>query len=86
MVYPEVMADWVKTMHLISGSNRMMEKLNIFGRSSATASQERLASEIETLERQVKDTTAQFPSRTDLCLLDSVARTKQCSEACPTRV
>lgn len=56
MVYHEVMADWAKAMHLISGSNRVMEKLNFFGgRGKNKASEEeRLVAEIEALERKVR--------------------------------
>lgn len=53
MVYHEIMADWVKTMHLISGSNRAMEKLSFFRGSNQASSEERLVAEIEALERQV---------------------------------
>eukprot|EP00752_Nemacystus_decipiens_P005134 g4658.t1 len=54
MVYHDVMAGWTKTMHLISGSNRMMEKLNIFGGrgKKAAETEERLVADIEALERQ----------------------------------
>lgn len=56
MVYHDVMASWTKTMHFISGSNRLMERLNVFGggRKKAAASEERLVAEIEALERQVR--------------------------------
>lgn len=55
MVYHEVMAHWVKTMNLVSGSNRFMEKWNPFSGwgKSKTSSEERLVEEMEALERQV---------------------------------
>lgn len=50
------MAGWTKTMHLISGSNRLMEKVNIFGGrgKNAASAEQRLVAEIEALERQVR--------------------------------
>lgn len=54
MVYDEVMADWVKTMNLVSRSNRVMDKLNIFGGSAKASSEEGLVAEIEALERKVR--------------------------------
>lgn len=56
MVYHEVMTNWVNTMHFISGSNRAMEKLNIFGGAAKESSEARLVAEIEALERQVGGT------------------------------
>lgn len=53
MVYHEVMMNWVNTMHFISGSNRAMARLNIFGRAAKESSEARLVAEIEALERQV---------------------------------
>ena len=52
MVYHEVMVSWVKTMHFISSSNRVISRSNIFG-GNAKTSEARLAAEIEALERQV---------------------------------
>ncbi|CAM9247463.1 unnamed protein product [Pylaiella littoralis] len=54
LVYHEVMADWIKTMNLVSSSNRFMEKWNPFsGRGKNKASsEERLVEEIEALERK----------------------------------
>ena len=65
MVYHDVMAGWTKTMHLISGSNRLMEKLNIFGGrgKQAASAEERLVAEIEALERQVRCCAVRFRSR-----------------------
>lgn len=58
MVYHEVLAGWTKTMHFISGYNRVMERLNVFGgrggRKDRAASEERLLAEIEALERKVR--------------------------------
>ncbi|CAN0115646.1 unnamed protein product [Ascophyllum nodosum] len=51
MVYHEVMVSWVKTMHFISSSNRVISRSNIFGGNVKT-SEARLAAEIEALERQ----------------------------------
>ncbi|CAN0477297.1 unnamed protein product, partial [Ectocarpus sp. 8 AP-2014] len=56
VVYHEVLAGWTKTMHFISGYNRVMERLNVFGgrggRKDRAASEERLLAEIEALERK----------------------------------
>ncbi|CAM9186390.1 unnamed protein product [Ectocarpus sp. 6 AP-2014] len=56
VVYHEVLAGWTKTMHFISGYNRVMERLNVFGgrggRKDSAASEERLLEEIEALERK----------------------------------
>lgn len=58
LVYHEVLAGWTKAMHFISGSNRFMERLNVFGsrggRKDKAASEERLLAEIEELERKVR--------------------------------
>lgn len=56
MVYHDVMAGWTKTMHLISGSNRLMEKYRFGGSrgTKAAETEERLVAEIEALERQVR--------------------------------
>lgn len=54
MVYNEIMLDWVKAMHFVSSSNRVMDKLNFLGRGGEkSSSEERLVAEIEALERQV---------------------------------
>lgn len=65
LVYHEVMAQWTKTMHFISGSSRMMKKLNFLGRmmgrlnifgggrESKASYEEQLVAEIEALERKV---------------------------------
>eukprot|EP00903_Cladosiphon_okamuranus_P008695 g8331.t1 len=54
MVYQDVMAGWTKTMHLISGSNRLMERINIFGGrgKNAASAEQKLVAEMEALERQ----------------------------------
>ena len=54
MVYYDIMADWVKAMHFVSTSNRVMEKLNFLGGKKKASSEERLVAEIEALERQVR--------------------------------
>lgn len=54
MVYFDIMADWVKAMHFVSSSNRVMEKLNFLGGSKKASSEELLVAEIEALERQVR--------------------------------
>lgn len=55
-MYHDVMAGWTKTMHLISGSNRLMERVNIFGGrgKKAASAEEKLVAEMEALERQVR--------------------------------
>ena len=53
MVYNEVVLNWVKAMHFVSSSNRVMAKLNFLGGDKKASSEERLVAEIEALERQV---------------------------------
>lgn len=52
------MFDWVRTMHAVSRSNRLMEKFNVFGGGGKASSEERLMAEIEALERQVRQIVA----------------------------
>ncbi|CAN0163634.1 unnamed protein product [Scytosiphon promiscuus] len=55
MVYFDVMLDWTKAMHLISRSNRVMEKLSpsrFWSKKEQGSSEERLLEEMEALERQ----------------------------------
>lgn len=47
-----VLIDWISTMHLVSKSNALMDKINPFRRRGSQA--ERTAREIDALEREVR--------------------------------